>query len=74
MARWLPTGVQDALQIPAVQQLVPQPAADARESRGRQTRKLATTMEPGQETFSPAGSQVKKKKKKYGQFTKRVHC
>ena len=60
MARWLPTGVQDALQIPAVQQLVSRPADGARKSGGRQTRQLASAVESGQKTFSPAGSQVKK--------------
>lgn len=58
MARWLPTGVQDALQIPAVQQLVAQPTHDARQSRGNQTRQFVIAMESSQETFCPAGPQV----------------
>jgi hypothetical protein len=60
MARWLSTSVQNAFQIPAIQQLVAQPAADTSQSRGRQTRQFTTSVESGKETVSPASSQVKK--------------
>ena len=59
MARWLSTSVQNAFQIPAIQQLVAQPAADTRQSRGRQTRQFITPVESGKEAVSPASSQVK---------------
>lgn len=58
MARWLPTGDQDALQIPAVQQLVAQPTHDTRQSRGSETRTFIIAMESSQKTICPASPQV----------------
>lgn len=59
MARWLSTSVQNAFQIPAIQQLVAQPAADTSQSRGRQTRQFTTSVESGKKAVCPASSQVK---------------